>query len=328
MLDTAELKVRIEALAKRVDLDGDGKIDAVEGGIFIKAVSTVKSISDSGRAIASKFAGEQMTTPSPIPRAELVATIMAMMEGKGEECVGELERSFEHMCCDLPPPAKKMSLDDVNAKMTALVSKIDLDGDGTIDAEELTAFLKGFISMVKYVTEMNDTGIWAKKATYFPAEMDAAAMVAEMTKDGPIPCDLFVGRLLAMQETPAQVDKQYVKFFEMAVQEGLDEFKKPSDDKIRARITKLVGVIDKDGNGTIDEIEMKAFMISFNAHMVERGVVDNGMAEEVVEGLTGFQGMTLAYLVDDLMDDVGAIGTPYLQELESAILAGVDAINA
>jgi Ca2+-binding EF-hand superfamily protein len=327
MLDTAELKVRIEALAKRVDLDGDGQIDAVEGGIFIKAVSTVKSLSDSGRAIASKFAGEQMTTPSPIPRSELIDAVMSMMEGKDEECVGELERNFEYMCCDLPPPPKKMSLDDVNAKMTALVSKIDLDGNGTIDAEELGAFLNGFISMINYVTEMNDNAMWAKKATYFPAEMDAAGMVAEMTKDGPIPCDQFVSRLLAMQDTPAQVDKEFVKFFEMAVQEGLTEFKKPSDDKIRARIMKLVSVIDKDGNGTVDEGEMKAFMISFNAHMVERGVMDGGMTADSFE-LTNFKDMTLAALVDDLMDDVGAIGAPYLQELESAISTGADAINA
>ena len=322
MLEKSEVEERINALVKRVDLNGDGMIDTMEGGIFIGAAMSLDGLGADGKKALAKFTADQMVEAhKPIPKTDLVEVVVAMMASSDDHLLGELEHSFELLSCDLPPPPKKVTQAVVSNKLTKLVSKIDLDGNGSIDAEELTMFLNGFVSVTNYVLEIQGT-----KSKYFPAEMDVPTMVAEMTKDGPIPTDDFVTRLLAMNETPAVMDEQYLKYFEMAVLQGLDEFKKPTDDKIRARIAKLTAFLDSKGNGVVDKDVTVRSMTRFYAHMLERAVMDMGdnFNEELEWLVRDGSGAKLSEIHDMIMDQVKTFGQPYLQELESALLSAAE----
>jgi Ca2+-binding EF-hand superfamily protein len=318
-----ETTARINRLANRVDRDGNGMIDANEAGIFCKAALSIKGLSEKGKSATAKFADETIMVDEAVPRATLVNTLADIVENEEnkDNILEEIETTFETITLDLPRYERKYTLDVTESKLTSLVQKIDLDGNGVIDKEEMEAFLTGFTTIANIAREDHTVN-----AKYFPKVLDPVALTAELCKNGPVKCEDFVPALLALQETPSMVNATYLKLLEEAVYSGLDEFKKPTPEKIRARVMKLINAADKNQDGKLDVNEVTCFVNVFCQYMDERGVVENMKPEDEVAYLTKDGSMPLEKLCEMIMDQTDAYGTPYLQELESAIDSAVEAL--
>lgn len=309
------MSIRIQALANLVDIDGNGSIDPVEASIFLKACHSVDKLAghESLKAFSAGIA---------IPRAELIKVLTSLFSGDDDAALGDLERSFEMLCCDLPPIPKKVSVVNVQEKINALVGKIDLDGNGLIDRYELYSFLSGFARLLTN-TRLDPA------LEVFKKELDPENMAAEMTENGDIPIADFVPRFLASQgivEGMDAIDVRFYNLLEQAVYSGLDEAAQPTPAKIEARIAKLLNAIDANGDGVLQDSEYDAFAAAFLQHLIDRCL--DYEPQDVDECLAWMRSgnKTIACLKKAIIEMTESHGDTLLCELEMAIAEGMEAV--
>lgn len=319
---TGNIVDRINSLASQVDLDCDGEIDDKEAGLFYKAALNVEDLTDDDRQKIASFASKQMVSKNKkIPLSELTACLSSIFSNKNDNggALSELERSFDKLSVDLPPLNLKVNDEQIESRITKFVKKIDIDDNGEIDYDEMFMFLTGFHQVISSAIEDG-----ASNMDFFDTTFDVTQASKDLTINGGIKMDdVFPSLLKLLGKSRENITSSVLKVFEDAVQAGIQEFKKPSTDKIRNRVNKLVEqVVDTDGDGMLSPQEIEHFLKEFTSYMNSRGVVEDIDPKEDAQYICkGREKIPFDAITNMIMDQIPYYGEDYLCELQEAILS-------